>query len=136
MDNIQMASKIKQTCKEKHITISQLLKECGIRKSLIYDLEKRNYTPSIASVYVIADYLDVSTDYLLGRTDEPNVKFEDVHYNNIVNGENGDNSPLTVPQEQAELDETTQQLVNAFRQLDLTGKAKVMGVVAELINGN
>lgn len=77
MSNAQIATRIKQICKEKNVTISQLLEECKIRKSLIYDLEKRDYTPSVTIINVIADYLDVSVDYLLGRTDEPN------GYNNI-----------------------------------------------------
>ena len=50
-----------------------MLEDCDIRKSLIYDLEKRDYTPSAEVLEKIADYLDVSVDYLLGRTDKPEV---------------------------------------------------------------
>ena len=60
-------------CKTKGITISTLLTKCSLRKSLIYDVEKRNAKPSIEIVESIADYLDCSVDYLLGRTDNPEI---------------------------------------------------------------
>lgn len=69
MNNAQSASIIKYLCKKKSITISSLLKECQIRKSLIYDMEKRDKTPSAEIFEQIADYLNCSVDYLLGRTD-------------------------------------------------------------------
>lgn len=71
MSNVQMAMTIKSMCKQKQISISKLLNECNIRKSLIYDLEKRDYTPSVAVVEQIANYFGCSVDYLLGRTDNP-----------------------------------------------------------------
>lgn len=70
--NSQIALKIKQICKDKDTNVSKVLNDCSIRKSLIYDLERRNYSPSISAIYRIADYLDCSVDYLLGRTDNPN----------------------------------------------------------------
>lgn len=69
MNNAQSASIIKNLCKEKSITISSLLKESNIRKSLIYDMEKRDKTPSAEILEQIADYLDCSVDYILGRTE-------------------------------------------------------------------
>lgn len=71
MNHLQTAQLIKLQCKEKSIPISKLLAECEIRKSLIYDLEKRNWTPSAEILERIADYLDCSVDYLLTRTDNP-----------------------------------------------------------------
>ena len=71
MDNIQTANIIKNTCKRRLVAINTMLAECGIRKSLIYDMEKRSKTPSAEILEKIADYLNVSVDYLLGRTDYP-----------------------------------------------------------------
>ncbi len=73
MNNAQSAAIIKSLCKRRGITISSLLLACGIRKSLMYDMEKRDWTPSAEILESIADYLDCSVDYLLGRTDEPAV---------------------------------------------------------------
>ena len=69
MQNTQLAEKIKETAKLKGITVKQLLENCNINKGFIYDLEKQNKTPSVDKILRIADYLDCSVDYLLGRTD-------------------------------------------------------------------
>lgn len=73
MNNAQSASIIKSICKTKGVAVSALLLECGIRKSLMYDMERRDWTPSAEALEKIADYLDCSVDYLLGRTDNPEV---------------------------------------------------------------
>lgn len=69
MQNNHIASKIKYVCKNKGLTITSVLSECNISKSFIYDLERRSASPSCEKVSRIADYLDCSVDYLLGRTD-------------------------------------------------------------------
>lgn len=69
MKNEQTATIIKNLCKLKGISISNLLLECDIRKSLIYDMEKRDCAPSAEILEKIADHLNCSVDYLLGRTD-------------------------------------------------------------------
>lgn len=73
MQNIHIATTIKKLCKSKNITISTLLIDCRLTKSFIYDLEKRATSPSCDKISRIADYLDCSVDYLLGRTDKPEV---------------------------------------------------------------
>lgn len=73
MDNAQTAVIIKNYCKTKSVSVTSLLADCHIRKSLIYDMEKRDMTPSAEILEQIADYLDCSIDYLLGRTDIPEI---------------------------------------------------------------
>ena len=73
MDNAQTALLIKKRCKIKSIPVGDLLLRCNIRKGLIYDMEKRDKTPSAAVLEKIAVELDCSVDYLLGRTDNPEV---------------------------------------------------------------
>lgn len=45
---------------------------CGISKNSILRYERDGVIPEIVSVVKIADYFNVSVDYLLGRTDDPN----------------------------------------------------------------
>lgn len=73
MQNEHITLTIKKLCKEKNISITMLLNNCQLTKSFIYDLEKRSASPSCEKITKIADYLDCSVDYLLGRTDNPNV---------------------------------------------------------------
>ena len=67
MDNVQTANTIKDLCRARNITINTLLTDCNIRKGLIYDMEKRDKTPSPEILERIADHLNCSVDYLLGR---------------------------------------------------------------------
>lgn len=68
VNNVQVSDIIKRTCKEQNLSISSLLADCGLSKSFIYDLEKRNSSPSCDKIEAIADFFNCSVDYLLGRT--------------------------------------------------------------------
>lgn len=70
MNNAKTAQIIKDLCKIRSVSISNLLADCDIRKSLIYDMEKRNKTPSAQTLEAIAEYLNCTTDYLLGRVNK------------------------------------------------------------------
>ena len=71
MQNKQIVENIKLKCKQKNVSINQMLKDCEITKSFIYDLEKRNMSPSCDRITRIANYFGCSVDYLLGRTNNP-----------------------------------------------------------------
>lgn len=72
MENQQFIYKIKELCTKDNESISGFLTNCSLRKSFVYDVEKRNAKPSIEIIEKIANYFDCSVDYLLGRTDNPN----------------------------------------------------------------
>lgn len=63
--------RIKQVCKNKKINAKQMLSDCSLGANAIQQI---NDTKGMASFSLakIADYLDCSVDYLLGRTDNPN----------------------------------------------------------------
>lgn len=81
MNNSQITSRIKLLCKEKNISVAQLLSNCGFAKSFVYDLEKRDNSPSCDRISKIADVLECPVDYLLGRTDTPKPEVEVVKRN-------------------------------------------------------
>lgn len=54
------------------ISRNKLLTDLGINKSAIFAWENRGTIPSGEIIAKLADYFHVSTDYLLGRTDDPN----------------------------------------------------------------
>lgn len=64
--------RIKQLSKDKGVVMEQMLRECELGINAIRQI---NDTKGMASFSVakIADYLDCSVDYLLGRTDNPNI---------------------------------------------------------------
>lgn len=60
--------RVKILCEERKISINDLEKSLGYSKNTLYRLKTQ--TPGSDKLQAIADYFDVSTDYLLGRTDK------------------------------------------------------------------
>ena len=59
---------IEELCQKKKITVTALCRECNIPRSSLTDYKKgRVKSLSLNTLTKIADYFDVSVDYLLGR---------------------------------------------------------------------
>lgn len=52
----------------KRCVLSEL---CGLNRNAIRRYERGEAQPSLAAIEAIADYFEVSVDYLLGRSDYP-----------------------------------------------------------------
>ncbi|MFS9062385.1 helix-turn-helix domain-containing protein [Streptococcus infantis] len=63
--------KIKELAKSRGISLAKLEESLGYSTNYFYTLKTK--TPNSDRLQEIADYFNVSTDYLLGRTDNPNV---------------------------------------------------------------
>lgn len=56
-----------------NITAYKIAKDTGISQGLMGEYKKGIKLPTIQNLVKIADYLQCSVDYLLGRTDNPEV---------------------------------------------------------------
>ena len=65
-------NRIKDLCKLKKLNMETLLAECELGINAIRQINDKKGMASY-SLARIADYLDCSVDYLLGRTDNPEV---------------------------------------------------------------
>lgn len=63
--------KIKELCQKRGISINSLEETLGYSRNTIYSMKSKK--PNAERLQEIADYFNVSTDYLLGRTDNPNI---------------------------------------------------------------
>lgn len=61
--------KIKELCQQRGISINYLEETLGYSRNTIYSMKSKK--PNAERLQEIADYFNVSTDYLLGRTDNP-----------------------------------------------------------------
>lgn len=66
--------KIKELCRKQGISLNQLEEKLGYGRNSLYSL--KNKKPNAERISEIADYFGVSTDYLLGRTDNPRIATE------------------------------------------------------------
>ena len=78
--------RIKNICKVKKVNMEQMLVDCSLGVNAIRQI---NDTKGMASFSLakIADYLDCSVDYLLGRTDSPTVSGNNIsNFDTTING--------------------------------------------------
>lgn len=115
MTNAQyLTTKIKDTAKENGITIKNMLVDCGLSINTLNQMTDKKGI-SCFSLNKIADYLGVSVDYLLGRTETPTAYSNGI--NNVqmnVNSPQGSNTfnnrTETISAEDAELLELIKKL--------------------------
>lgn len=101
MNNVQLIEIINFELKKRNAKKGDLLEYCGVNHGFFSDLIKKNSMPSIETVEKIADYLECSVDYLLGRTDSPeigrNVRQNDNHGLNMGINAVELSVPVTIP---------------------------------------
>ena len=71
-DSQKIAMRIKSMAKSQNISLKAMLSECGMGINTISQMSKGNDMLS-KNLAKIADYLGCSVDYLLGRTDNPEI---------------------------------------------------------------
>ena len=66
--------RLKKLRKEKKISQLKLAMDLNMNQNSISRYENEEREADYSTLIKFADYFDVSIDYLLGRTDEPNTK--------------------------------------------------------------
>lgn len=127
----EIAQRIKFKAKERKISVNQLLIECGLGKNTI--VKMGNGTDILSqNLAKIADYLEISVDYLLGRKDTPEIK-GGIH----ISSDNGsianigDDANITISHG---IDSTTEEFAKIFSSLNLDDKFEVMQLLMKKRN--
>jgi transcriptional regulator with XRE-family HTH domain len=63
--------KVRELAKKQGLSLNQVEEKLGFSKNTLYSLKRQKVSSD--RLQQIADYFGVSTDYLLGRTDNPNI---------------------------------------------------------------
>lgn len=114
MSNLQVIeSRIVSIAKQKGLSKNKLLINANLNRS-VFDNMKKGTIPSVDKIEAIADYLDCSVDYILGRTSNPTIQTDvDINKNCAQN-----------PQ--------TSILLDTFNKLDPLSQAKLIVCADEL----
>ena len=73
MYNLQiLEDRIMSIAKQQNLSKNKLLINAELNKS-VFDNMKKGQIPSVDKIHKIADYLGCSVDYILGRTNYPNI---------------------------------------------------------------
>ena len=70
--------KIKELAQKRGISLQKVAEDLGYSINYLYTLKEK--TPKSDRLQEIADYFNVSTDYLLGRTDNPAIAGDSKEY--------------------------------------------------------
>ncbi|NHM28894.1 MULTISPECIES: helix-turn-helix domain-containing protein [Desulfofundulus] len=65
------SARLRQLRKANNLTLEQVGQAIGMRKSSLSDIENCKQPISFDAAIRLADFFDVSIDFLLGRTDNP-----------------------------------------------------------------
>ena len=65
------SERIKELRRKHGMTQDALGKIIGVTRDSIYTYEKGINYPEVRNLIILADHFDVSIDYLVGRTDDP-----------------------------------------------------------------
>lgn len=65
------SERVKMLREENGLSQDAVGKIIGVKRYSIYAYEKGKCYPDVPHLIALADYFDVTTDYLLGRSDQP-----------------------------------------------------------------
>lgn len=91
--------RIKELCSKQGISLNTLEEKLNFSTNYIYSMKRGN--PKTENLEKIADHFNVSTDYLLGRTDNPTIAKDGQEYTSddlrqmAENAKTFDGKPLT-----------------------------------------
>lgn len=129
-DEQETAFIIKQTAKAKNITIKQLLENCNLSINTVSELSKGKRM-SYISFAKIADALDCSMDYLMGRTDRPEIS-QSYSNNSISNSNNiafGENSSVKITNEEIE-----KEICKVLSGLNLRERSELLTIIYNFVD--
>ena len=68
---MKFAERLQEERQKKGATQKEMAELLGVKLRAYQYYESGQHNPTLDSLVALADYFDVTTDYLLGRTDEP-----------------------------------------------------------------
>lgn len=127
------SSRIKARAKEMGMAISQLNSICDLSENTIKNAGKSTEGMKARNLYLIAETLDCSVDYLLGRTDEPQTKAETktIEQNHqYIQNDSSFSIGVSLPPETI-LDRNQQELLKRYNQLEYEQQIEVMQMIIQ-----
>lgn len=131
----ETVTRIKKLAKQKGIYISQLLEAIGVNKNALASMTSRGTWGNTETLFKIADYLQCSVDYLLGRTNNPEINTSFFVENSALNSEgavvnsynNNTNSNNTA--EQPFTGQLEREVFSRFDNLDISDKLEILSEI-------
>lgn len=131
-NSVDIAKKIRFETTNKGVKINKMLTEIGLGKNVMSHLDNGSMIKA-DSLGKIADYLEVSVDYLLGRFEiKQNINNEDIKNTatvsqlNVGAVGNNSNGQITINNEMDKYDEITKEMISLFQKLSISEKINLV----------
>lgn len=131
-----MFEKIFVIAKSKGVQQKDIAEHLGVLPAVVTDWKSGRCKPSVESIYKLADYFGVTTDYLLGRTDErsgnmikmnENAKIKVKGKNNLAVQQGINNGVFTINNgQQVPLSEEASELLNIYSSLKVKKRMELL----------
>lgn len=128
-----MFERIRILCVENGLTVTDLCKQVTGSTGNLPTWKKGNVKAE--SLCKIADYFNVSVDYLLGRTDDRTANASSINTGDINNNISGDNNQNNVNIGNIQLSDDTKTLIEMIQNLPLLERSKVVVMIDEMRKG-
>ena len=137
-DSNEVAKRIKEIAKIQNSSIKEILTKAGLSQNTLSNM--KTSMPKVDNIAKIADYLDVSVDYLLGRTDEQTTTY---HANNVSSSFVQNDSAVTLGSvsvasafhnNSSDISSSKEEteILNIYRSLDARDRTKFMNFVFDM----
>lgn len=124
--------RIKGLCKIQKISMEQMLSELNLGVNAVRQITDTKGMSSV-SLYKIADYLNVSVDYLLGRTDNPNINDNSIKTGDVKGINVKGDTSVTISETPKEHDTIKQNFIALFDNLSPENQIEVMYFTKQLM---
>lgn len=130
----ELASIIKEIAKQKNIKIREMLSNINVNVNAVSTMTSRGSYPSIETMYKIAEHLNVSIDFLLGRTEIAEVNNGSSYtMENSPMSAQGNNNSINVSSAANETlmkrDSMVDEMVERFNTLSFEDKLEIMQLI-------
>lgn len=126
-----IANRIKDRSKEQNVVIKQMLLECGLSKNALSSMLSDGSLPKSDNIAKIADYLNCSVDFLLGRTDNPNIWNTEAYIGGDNHGVQAVRNGTVIIGDSAE-----QEIITLLYKLSPAERHRAIADIIDLLNEN
>lgn len=123
---------IKLLAKQKQISTGIMLAELGISKNALSSMTSRGSWINVETLARISDYLDCSIDYLMGRTDVPEMNVGNTfNVNNSPQSVQGYSNNVTFAAKKQQNDSLVDEMIAKFNGLPFSSKVNVLNMIEQ-----
>lgn len=130
--------RIKRRAKEQGIAVLDLQAKCDLGRNALSQAAKSQDGMKARNLFAIAEILDCSVDYLLGRTDSPEIA-GGIHISsgngNVIAGGNANNITISNGSQKPDKDKEDMELMELIKSLPLKKRVKIISMIYEELEG-